>query len=182
MMKSLICAVAALPLLAGAAAADTWTVDPATSTLGFQVKQADGQVDGKFESWQASIDFDPEAPQDAVISAKIETGSAITGNAQYDDMLAQPDYFNSATLGSAEFKTTSVSPVDDETFQAEGILTIKGVSQPVTLDFTLKIEGDTAHAVGEASLSRTTYDIGSSVATATLADVVTVTLDLTASR
>lgn len=182
MKKTLFALAALLPLTSGAALADTWTVNPAKSTLGFEVKQAEGSVSGHFVSWQADIDFDPAEPEKAKISAQIETGTAETGNAQYDDMLTQPDYFNSSTAGMATFETKSVKEVSEGEYEAEGTLTIKGIEQPVTLDFHLEIDGDTAHATGKATLQRTQYEIGKSVDTSTLADAVTVTLDLTASR
>lgn len=187
MKKTLIALAAALPLLsapvfATSALADTWTVDKDASKLTFHVKQAEGEIAGSFQTWQASIDFDPAAPEKAVIKADIETASAVTGNRQYDDMLAQPDYFDAKTATTATFETTSVISLDEGAYKAEGTLTIKGISQPVILEFTLDIDGDTAHATGTASLSRSAYEMGASIGANTLADAVTVDLDLTASR
>ncbi|MDN3719063.1 YceI family protein [Roseibium salinum] len=61
-------------------------------------------------------------------------------------------------------------------------MTIKGISQPVELDFTLDIDGDTATAKGTATVNRLDYKLGSGVGTDTVGDVVTVTLNLTATR
>ncbi|WP_417684208.1 YceI family protein [Roseibium sp.] len=168
-------------LTAPALAAD-WTVDKDKSRLGFTVKQADGEVVGQFDAWSADIDFDPAAPEKAVIKASIETGSVVTGNRQYDDMLQQPDYFSISAFPAATFETTQVIPLGEDAYKAEGTLAIKGVSQPVVLDFTLKIDGDTAKAEGTATVQRLAYGMGTSVATGTLEDTVTVTLDLTATR
>lgn len=182
MTRFLLAATALLPFLTGTAFADTWSVEQDKSSLGFAVAQAGGQIEGQFKSFEASIDFDPANPEAAVISARIDTASAVTGNAQYDDMLAQPDYFNANTVTSATFETTSVKATGEDSYEAEGLVTIKGIQQPVTLTFTLDIEGDTAHALGEATLSRTAYEMGGSVDTNTLSDAVKVTLDLTATR
>ncbi|WP_417668132.1 YceI family protein [Roseibium sp.] len=176
-----LAAFALTPVLGPALAAD-WTVDRDKSRLGFSVKQADGEVVGEFGSWSADIDFDPDAPEKAVIKASIETGSVATGNRQFDDMLLQPDYFNISVFPAATFETTQVIPRGEDVYRAEGTLSIKGLTQPVILDFTLKIDGDTAKAEGTATLQRLTYEMGTSVATGTLEDTVTVTLDLTATR
>ncbi|MEM9632762.1 MAG: YceI family protein [Pseudomonadota bacterium] len=177
----------ALPILAistfsSHAFADTWTVDPAQSTLGFEVNQAGNALTGTFATWTASIDFDPNAPEAAKISAEINPGSATTGNPQFDGTLPNKDWFDVAGFPAAEFKADSVSLVEGNSYRASGTVTIKGVSHPVDLDFTLQIDGDTAKAEGKATLNRLDYQLGTGVGTDTVGDTVTVTLDLTAVR
>jgi len=162
--------------------ADTWKVDQDQSKLGFEVKQGSGTLTGVFASWEADIDFDPEAPQDAKISAEIKPVSAATGNAQFDGTLPGGDWFNAGEFPTAEFKSGAVTLVEGNSYRAEGTLTIKGISQPVELDFTLDIQGDKATAKGTAILNRLDYQLGSGVGTDTVGDIVTVTLDLTAIR
>lgn len=162
--------------------ADTWTVDPAQSSLGFEVQQAGQPLKGTFTSWTANIDFDTDNPGASKISAEIEPASASTGNPQFDSTLPAPDWFDASGFPKAEFTADSVSHVDGNVYKADGTLTIKGISQPVTLDFTLDITGDTAQAKGTASLNRLDYKLGSSVGKDTVGDAVTVTLDLTATR
>ena len=179
----------ALPLAAGliiaantSVAAESWTVDQAQSTLGFEVQQGEGGVTGEFTSWNATIDFDVEAPEAAKISAEISPGSASTGNSQIDMTLPAKDWFDASGFPVAEFAAEGASLVEGNTYQADGTLTIKGVSHPVKLDFTLDIDGDTATAKGTAQLNRLDYQLGAGVGTDTLGDVVTITLDLTATR
>lgn len=179
-------AIAALTLLATAFAppafADTWTVDKDKSSLSFEVVQGEGTVSGSFSSWDAAIDFDPAAPEQAKIKATIETGSVSTGSAQFDGMLPGPDFFDAAGFPQAVFESDKVTALGGDAYRAEGTLTIRDISQPVTLDFTLTISGDTALAGGTATVNRTAHKVGASVATDTLADAVKVKLDLTASR
>ena len=47
-----------------------------------------------------------------------------------------------------------------ETYDAEGTLTIKGKANPVTLSFTLAVDGDTAKAEGGFMLDRRDYQLG----------------------
>ncbi|MCX2723001.1 YceI family protein [Roseibium salinum] len=177
----------ALMVLSAAATAspaysDTWTVDPEKSTLGFEVTQGDGTVEGVFSTWDATIDFDPQAPETARISAEIQPMSAATGNPQFDGTLPGKDWFDAGAFPSAEFKSENVALVEGKSYRADGTLTIKGISQPVELDFTLDIDGDTATAKGTATVNRLDYKLGSGVGTDTVGDVVTVTLNLTATR
>ncbi|MBO6891327.1 MAG: YceI family protein [Roseibium sp.] len=169
-------------LLANSAQADTWTVDQDKSTLGFSVAQGDNTLEGAFDSWTASIDFDPDAPEAATISAEIQPGSATTGNAQFDGTLPGKDWFDASGFPTATFSSDSVTLVEGNSYRATGTLSIKGISHPVELDFTLEIDGDTAIAKGTAKTNRFDYDLGKGVGADTVGDVVTVSLDLTAVR
>jgi len=183
-MKNIILSLFTTSAIAVSAAAnaETWSVDPAQSQLGFEVQQGEGTLKGSFADWQASIDFDVNAPEAAKITAQIKPASATTGNAQFDTTMPAKDWFDVADFPVAEFSADGASLVEGNTYQANGTLTIKGVSHPVKLDFTLDIEGDTAKAVGTAKVNRLDYSLGAGVGKDTINDVVTVTLDLTASR
>ncbi|PVB63517.1 YceI family protein [Labrenzia sp. 011] len=174
--------VTAAASLSTPAVSDTWTVDPDRSSLGFEVKQGSGTLKGVFTTWEADIDLDPEAPESAKISAEIKPLSASTGNPQFDGTLPGTDWFNVEEFPTAEFTSQNVSRIEGNSYRADGQLTIKGVAQPVTLAFTLDIDGDTATATGTASVNRLDYKLGSGVGTDTVGDIVTVTLDLTAVR
>lgn len=183
MRHSLIAAgVLAFATVARPALADIWTVDQQASSLGFEVAQGDGKIAGSFGSWQADIDFDPAAPEKAAITATIDTASASTGSPQFDGMLPGADFFDTANFAKAVFQSDKVSALGGDAYRAEGTLTIRDISQPVTLEFTLKITGDTAVADGTATLSRSAHQVGASVAASSLADAVTVSLSLTATR
>ena len=162
--------------------ADTWNVDPEQSTLGFEVQQGDGTLKGTFATWTASIEFDPNAPETAEIAADIKAMSASTGNPQFDGTMPGADWFDVNAFPVAEFKADNVSLVEGNSYSADGTLTIKGISHPVKLDFTLDIDGDTAKAEGKATVNRLDYQLGAGVGTDTISDIVTVTLDLTAIR
>lgn len=164
------------------AMAASWTVDPAKSTVGFSVPQGSEAVTGTFKNWSAEIDFDPQNPEAATIKAAIKTGSAVTGNGQFDAMLPSADWFNAAAMPEATFQSTKVSVLGDGTYKAEGTLTIKGVSQPATLDFKLEIDGNTAHATGTAAVNRMAHEVGTVVGTSQIGETVTVTIDLTATN
>ncbi|POF29173.1 YceI family protein [Roseibium marinum] len=164
------------------ALSETWNVDPERSKLGFEVKQGTGTLKGFFATWDADIDFDPEAPDQAKISTEIKPLSASTGNPQFDGTLPGKDWFDIDAFPVAEFTTQNVSHVEGNSYRADGLLTIKGVAQPVDLEFTLDIDGDTATAMGTATVNRLDYKLGTAVGTDTVGDIVTVTLDLTAVR
>ena len=61
-------------------------------------------------------------------------------------------------------------------------MTIKGTTRELALPFTLAVEGDTARARAEVSLARLVYGIGSDIPETTVANDVTILLDIAASR
>lgn len=170
-------ALSTIPALAG-----TWIVDKSKSSLGFSVLQAGNTLNGKFATWDADIDFDPADPATAVIKARINPASASTGNSQFDGVLLTPDWFDTSNFPAAQFVSDTVTLIEGNQYRATGTLTIRGTHQPVSLDFTLDIEGDQAHAEGIASVARTAYSLGTNVNQETVGDAVTVTLDLIATR
>lgn len=167
---------------AGTALADTWTVAQDQSSLGFEVKQGENTLKGQFTTWDATIEFDPAAPESATITATVKPASASTGNPQFDGTLPGKDWFDVSAFPDAVFAADGATLVEGNSYRADGTLTIKGVSHPVALDFTLEIDGDTARATGTATVDRIAYKLGTGVGTDTVGDAVTVTLDLTAAR
>lgn len=181
-MRNLV-AVAALALAFSTPAfASDWTVDPAASTLGFSVDQGGQPVVATFKTWTAAIRFDPANPADAKIDATIETGGIATANPQFVDMIPGADWLAAATFPTATFTSGAVTSKGGNAYQMEGTLTLRGQAQPVTLDFTLDITGDSARAIGSTKVQRTAFGVGASFPPATVGDDVTITLDLTATR
>lgn len=182
MRKFLQLTAIAVALTATPALASDWTVDPAKSTLGFAVDQGGQPVEATFKTWTAAIRFDPANPADAKIEATIETGGIATANPQFVEMIPGADWLAAASFPTATFTSGAVTSKGGNAYQMEGTLTLRGQSQPVTLDFTLDITGDSARAVGTATAKRSAFGVGASFPPATVGDDVTIKLDLTASR
>ena len=140
--------------------AATWTVDPATSKLGFTGVQTDQPFTGSFKRWTGTIDFDPAKPEAAHVAISIDTGSAMTGDTQRDEALPGEDWFAASKFPAATFEATGFVPKGGTAFETTGKLTIRGFGKDVTFPFTLTVEGDTAHAVGKTKLVRTAFGVG----------------------
>jgi polyisoprenoid-binding protein YceI len=182
---SRVCVLPALLLLsASPCLAATWTVDPSASKLGFVGTQTDQPFSGTFRKWSGTIDYDPAKPEAAHVAIAIDTGSATTADTQRDEALPGDDWFAAAKFPTATFEATGFTPKGDDKFETTGKLTIRGVSKDVALPFTLTLNGDTAHAQGEAKLVRTAFGVGQG-AWATdqyVALDVAVSVDLTAKK
>lgn len=174
-------ALAAL-LATGPAAADTWTVDQTESVLSFIATQNGNSVEGRFQDWSAEIELDPANLDGARIRAVINTGSAGTGQPQVDQTLASSSWFDPSVHPQAVFDSTKITALGDGRYEAAGDLSIKGKSVPITLPFTLEIEGDTARARAEVPVLRLVFGIGSDIPASTVGDEVAVRVDITARR
>lgn len=180
----LTCVVAVTALSASAwGAPATWTVDTGKSKLGFHVAVNGQPVDGTL-SFGALIIFDPADLPHSSIKATIDVTEAKSGNATRDGMLPLPAWFDAKQFPHALFTTTSIVSKGGNRYEAVGTLSLKGISKPVTLPFTLTIAGKTAHAVGETTIQRLDYKVGEGkdFAPPAAALAVKVTVDVTASR
>jgi polyisoprenoid-binding protein YceI len=142
------------------ASAKNWAVDYANSKLGFTGTQGSSSFSGSFKIFQAVIDFDPDHPETGKINTSIDMTSATAGSPERDGYLPQPDWFDSQKFAAAQFVSTSIRKTGDHTYIADGTLTIKGVTQPVSLPFTLVQEGDHWRAQGKVTLLRSDFHVG----------------------
>lgn len=144
----------------GEARAAHWVVDPAKSRLGFAGTQVGATFTGTFRRFSADIEFDPAAPAAAHVKVDVDTGSATTGDAQRDQSLPQPEWFDVKQFPHAIFEATGFRPLGGDRYETTGTLTIRNVKAPLTLPFTLTIAGATAHAAGGTQLVRTKFGVG----------------------
>jgi len=175
---------AALATGAMAAPAPNWAVDPANSKLGFKGAMNGDAFTGQFRRWNAQIAFDPKNLAGSKVSVSIDMASAATGDADRDQALPTPDWFSAKAQPRASFVSTGFKDLGGGRFEADGNLTIRGVSRPIALPFTLAISGDTARMNGSAVLNRTAFGIGQGQWKTgdVVATEVTVTVALTAHR
>ena len=177
-------ALAAVAMSGAVQAADSWTVDAEASTLGFVATQGGNEFTGQFGAWQADIAFSPDDLANSQVTVTIDMASADAGANDRNSQLPSSDWFDVDTHPTATFATTGFTHLGGDDYQATADLTIKGVTLPVTLPFTLVVDGDTAAVAGSLTLVRTDYQVGEGqwASGSTVGLDVTVVVDLTASR
>lgn len=115
----------------------TYTLDPAHTRLGFVARHAMvTKVRGAFTRFEGTAQLDFTDPAASTAELEIEVASVETGQAQRDEHLRTNDFFDAPTHPTMTFRSTAVEVVDDETFRLTGDLTLKGVTKPVTVEFT----------------------------------------------
>lgn len=153
------CLLAALllvvPLLTSA-----WTVDPARSTLTFSGTYQGEKFAGRFRHFGAKrIDYDPAHLDAAKFDVTIDVASVDTANAERDQALPGADFFDTAKFPRAHFVTTRFRKGADGAVLADGTLSLRGVSKPVTLRVVYAPGSQTLDV--DTTLKRLDFGIGS---------------------
>jgi polyisoprenoid-binding protein YceI len=149
----------AILLLAGAASARDWSAQPDASTLIFTATVERDDFDGRFDRFAARIRFDPET-LDGRFEVDIALDSLDSQNSERDDMLAEPEFFDSRQQPRSQYLAERFERLDDGRFRADGALTLRGVTRPVPLLFRWQQDGDAASLDGEAVLDRLAFGVG----------------------
>ncbi len=141
-----------------------WRVNMAASSIGFSFvyqdpENGDTTFNGRFGQWRGDIRFDPNDLEHSSAVVIIQVASASDGVDIHDRGLPSPEWFDAAGHPTAEFRTTSIRR-SGSSYEAAGQLTIKGHAQPVTLPFTLSIDGNHARMSGHLSINRRDFGIG----------------------
>jgi polyisoprenoid-binding protein YceI len=125
--------------LAGSALADTeiYKIDPAHSNIGFSVRHLVSRTHGRFGAYSGSITLDPADQTTTVVDLEIEAASISTLNENRDKHLKSGDFFGVDSFPTMTFKSTAVKPTSAEAGTLIGDLTIKGITKPVELQYTI---------------------------------------------
>lgn len=89
--------------------------------------------------WMASgtLVLDVAKPQNSKVNVTINVADVVTGIPKLDEHLKTDTFFNVAKYPIATFVSDSVEMTGKNTANVHGILTVHGVSNPVTLKVTL---------------------------------------------
>jgi polyisoprenoid-binding protein YceI len=113
------------------APAGTWAADPVHSTVSFEVSYAGvNTFRGSFSDFTASLAGDS-------LEGTAKVASVDVKDEQLNGHLQSPDFFDAERYPEIAFKATELTRAADGTVSARGELTLKGVTQPITLAGTV---------------------------------------------
>lgn len=112
----------------------TWTIDPTHSEIGFVARHlVITKVRGHFADYSGSVTSSDEQLNDLAISFEAEVSSISTKNADRDNHLKSPDFFDAENHPKLTFASTSVTRQGSD-LKVDGTMTIRGVEKPVSLN------------------------------------------------
>ena len=128
-------------LLLGAAgearAADSYSIDPSHTNMGFSVRHFFSKVPGHFNKFEGTITYDTQDIAKSSVNVSIDAASIDTEEPKRDAHLKSPDFFDAEKFPKITFVSSKVTPAGPNKLKVDGTLTIRGVSKPVTLDVDL---------------------------------------------
>lgn len=91
---------------------------------------------GRFNEFDASLDFNPEDIGTSKLEVVINTLSLDINNQEFSEELRGENWFDTANFPQAVYKTTSLIEANGNAFVFAGELTLLGVTAPVNLNVT----------------------------------------------
>jgi polyisoprenoid-binding protein YceI len=152
------------------------------SSVKFYVKASVALV-GTFARWDATLTFKSPEVTTGLLDIKIQADSVSTGSGMKDGKLKNKDFFDVKENPSITFHSDKVVQTGPTTFDLPGTFTIRGVSKPETLTFTLNGKGTGEGEIkGTMAFDRKDYGMTKGIPFVTIADRVEVTVDLKGKR
>ena len=152
-------------ILSNAKTLPEWQIIPEKSELTFKALQTIDGVEkpiiGAFKQFNGEISGDPANYKDSAIHLVIDISSLASADSDVVDGLSTPDWFDPGLFPKADYKAIKFNKLGEKTYQADGFLTIRDKSAPVTIIFTAKeLSENTAFIDGETLIKRSTFGIG----------------------
>jgi polyisoprenoid-binding protein YceI len=148
----------ALALPFAATAAD-YTVQPTASTLGFSDTFQGEAFNGHFGQWTAAISYDAANLAASKFDVEVALASVKTGDKDRDGALPGSDFFDIAKFPKAHFVSTGFHQSGAQVI-ADGNLTLRGVTKPVSLNVTFKPQGKGATLDVTGTVKRLDFGVG----------------------
>jgi polyisoprenoid-binding protein YceI len=184
-----IAAAAALTLAAIAPALSAgehhWMADPVHSSAEFTIKHFGFfNVKGTIPIQQATITTQGDSALPTSIMATLDPNGIDTKAGDRDSDLRSDHFFDVARFPQITFSSTKVSTLPDGTFTVDGMLTIHGVTKPVTLTASyvgaMTDQRGRKHAGYSATTQIKRSDFGMTYGPILAGDDVTISLEIEA--
>ena len=159
-----------------------FAVTPEESKITFNVK-ASVALEGTFDKWDAAMTFTSPDVTTGVLDIKIRAESVNTGSGMKDGKLKSKDFFHVNQDPLITFHSDKVVQTGPTTLEVPGTFTIRGVSKPETLTFTVTGKGTGSGEIkGTMAFDRKDYGMNKGIPFIKIADRVEVTVDLKGKR
>jgi polyisoprenoid-binding protein YceI len=165
-----------------AAGVPVFEISQASSTIQFAV-DASITIAGTFNKWNATLTFKSRDARSATLDVEIQAASVDTGSSLKDSKLRSDDFFDVQNNPLITFKSTRIVQTDTNTFEMDGNFTIRGVTKPEKLTFSVSGRGTGSGAIkGTMAFDRRAYGMNSGIPFIRIANRVEVTVDLKGKR
>lgn len=142
------------------AAPAQWRIDPEASTIAITFDVDGKSRTGGFGTFQGEAVFDPEALSDASLRFEIETASIDLDERFATDFVKSIDWLFVEEHPLAIYELQSLTRIEGDRFRADGVLTMRGKTNPVSGELVLTLADRSASAAGNAGFDRKDFNVG----------------------
>ena len=158
-----------------------FTITPVQSRVTFYVK-ASVKLQGTFEKWDATLVYTSTDASTGVLDIKIQADSVNSGSKSKDEKLKGEHCFDVAKHPYITFHSTKITQTGPNTFDVAGIFTLRGISKPEGLTFTVDREAGGGEIKGVLTIDRRDFGLGGGIHFVKIAHRVDVTIDFKVTR
>lgn len=138
-----------------------WQIVPAQSSITFTASQNNAPVSGEFKNFSGTINFDPNQLDKSNVHMSVDINSISTSDSDIANTLQTADWFNAKLFPQAVFDSSHFTKTGNNTYEADGNLSIRDKTLPVKVEFTLEQYTSTnAKVKGMVLLNRNDFGVG----------------------
>jgi len=118
-----------------------YTLNRAGSAVGFTISASmlfKVKRDGVFKDFTGNLSYNPARPTDTHIDLTVYTDSVDMHNAEHDQLMKSPDFFDVARFPTMHFVSDSTIRKPDGSFSMTGDMTIRGVTKRLTIPVKMR--------------------------------------------
>lgn len=134
----LLTAVACATLARPASAREELTIEGTRGIIEFAIGDSRlFRTTGSFKSWHGHVHVDDADVPRSSVEVVVQTGSIEMLDRQQVEMLKDADFFDVTRFPQMTFRSDKVVRTGDATLTVEGLITLRGITRPMTLDVTV---------------------------------------------
>lgn len=191
-MRTIFKTAALAPLAALIIAVPThaanWGIDQAESRVVFKYSYEGTPYEGEFKNVEATFNIDPMSPGSCDFQVTIPIEDVSVGDAETLDYLLDLEMFDVDQYPTATFSASKCKLESMNSFVADGVLTIRDQTHPISFPFDFEIEmydGQVRfHMTSEVTIQRLEFGVGQGywANTSTIPNDVVVAIDVYANQ
>ena len=158
-------------------AAQTLNVVKDKSSIGFTGRKMIGEHVGNFSGFDGSVALTNGAP--SAVNFTIDLGTVKTDSERLDGHLKTADFWDVANHPTASFRSTKITKKSDTEYTVDGIFTLRGANNPITIPATVTKEDGAVRVKADFDIDRQKWNVSyKGKADNLIKDAVSVKLDL----
>jgi polyisoprenoid-binding protein YceI len=136
---------------------------PEQSTIQFRIKNMGINTGGTLRGLRGTIQFDEAKLSTSFCKVTVDVTTIDTRSKGRDNHIKKSDFLDVLAFPVISFQSTQITAlVNQSGYRMQGILTIKGVSKPISFPFQVKKEKSGYRFTGEMQLNRLDFGVGES--------------------